>query len=280
MVNINSVSDSAIARSSDCNYNKGLSPLIQLAEALRGFQEEKTLSFDLKVLQNPLAIDQMGGQGALLKWVLQTIEAYFGSMEAIELLIEVPSLWYRELATALIPHEVYVLYRPDEFDSYLSNPTPLSIGVHQLQQHDIRQLETPDRPIQFWVINTTNEYMNIRSRQPRYIQTDNLRLFDWFRRYEWKVPITKIDYQSHASDGEFVELFDAIQTEEPRMVVVENLPHENALLVVSITDSQGNVLHWRGENLMGLEGTYYFFTHELPIENHDAQVKIFIWRNH
>jgi hypothetical protein len=278
ITNISSITDSLIISSSTCNYNNSLSPIIQLSEALKGFQEEKTLSFDLKVLQNPVAIDRMGGQGALLKFVLQTIETHFGSLHSLETLIEVPSVWYRELATSLIPYEVYVLYPTDEFHEGVTHLIPLSIGVHQVQQQEINQLETQSRPVQFWVVNTANEYMKIQSSQPRYIQTDNLPLFDWFQRNDWIVPIKRIDYQPLAYDTEFIDLFEAIQPEEPCMIQFENLPLENALLVVSIIDRHGNTIHWRGENLMELDGSYYYFTHEFPHEAKDTQIKVFIWR--
>ena len=180
LVNIATMTDSSIEANSACNYSAEISRFEDLVKALDTLKDTtKTLSLDLKVLQNPEAIKSFGGEAELALFVAERIKNYL-SKNNNNVFIEVPFSSQVDIMESITGKTTFLIHNSFEYlwQSFRMNH---SAPIHHFYTDVPELFENYGQKSLLWVVNSAEEMMNVLALRPTAIQTDNISMVQFFR---------------------------------------------------------------------------------------------------
>lgn len=180
LVNIATITDSSIEAYGACNYSAEISRFEDLVKALDTLKDTtKTLSLDLKVLQNPEAIKSFGGEAELALFVAERIKNYL-SKNNNNVFIEVPFSSQVDIMESITGKTTFLIHNSFEYlrQSFRMNH---SAPIHHFYTDVPELFENYGQKSLLWVVNSAEEMMNVLALRPTAIQTDNISMVQFFR---------------------------------------------------------------------------------------------------
>ena len=284
-VNFNTLSDSVIEMVSDCKYDGALAQLSQLVTEIKNKQfTDKTLSLDLKLLQNPVTLKKFGGE-KLTNYTIEILNKSLLSLKEFSVLAEVPEQYQYELFNEKSAFETYLIQK--NFD-YLSNNTSAinySAPIHYLNSDSItKKLNKRKGKLQLWVVNSAEEFFNASLVEPNYIQSDNLPMLNFFRKLKagFAEELEKV-ISSILSNDEFITILDVEAENNPdklyKFSVKNDVPDSlEVLLVISGKDKAGENTFWEKVDY-NKKKHYYFYDATLNQSRQTSKIKFYLWNS-
>lgn len=285
LVNMAWLHDTEIRSASTCNYHGELIPLSELvAELKKENYTDKTLSLDLKVLQNKEAIERFGGMIPLAEAVINQTKK-LEVLSGYSVLAETPNMEYVTYFEEHTPFEIYLLARKRaDFEKPI--PKGYSADIN-LFISDSLKIDTTKK-LQLWVVNSIGDMLKSFSLEPDYIQSDNIPLVDFVVKTttdELRPSILIADENFGTSTREeYVSIaefdLDSLLREvmtELEYSAVDSLK-KPLLLVYSCTNNQGQSVFWAADEIGSKKHHYYKFINPKKLrENGGVVLKIYIW---
>ena len=180
LVNIATITDSIIEAYGACNYSSEIDRFEDLVKALDTLKHTtKTLSLDLKVLQNPESIEAYGGEAELALFVAERIKNYL-SKNNNNVFIEVPYSSQVDIMESITGKTTFLIHNSFE---YLRQSLRMnhSAPIHHFYTDVPELFESYGQKSLLWVVNSAEEMMNALALRPSAIQTDNIPMVQFFR---------------------------------------------------------------------------------------------------
>ena len=180
LVNIATITDSIIEAYGACNYSSEIDRFEDLVKALDTLKHTtKTLSLDLKALQNPESIEAYGGEAELALFVAERIKNYL-SKNNNNVFIEVPYSSQVDIMESKTGKTTFLIHNSFEYlrQSFRMNH---SAPIHHFYTDVPELFESYGQKSLLWVVNSTEEMMNALALRPSAIQTDNIPMVQFFR---------------------------------------------------------------------------------------------------
>jgi len=180
LVNIATITDSSIEAYGACNYSSEIARFEDLVKVLdRSKDTTKTLSLDLKVLQNPESIKAYGGEAELALFVAERIKNYL-SKNNNNVFIEVPYSSQVDIMESITGKTTFLIHNSFE---YLRQSLRMnhSAPIHHFYTDVPELFESYGQKSLLWVVNSAEEMMNALALRPTAIQTDNISMVQFFR---------------------------------------------------------------------------------------------------
>jgi hypothetical protein len=181
LVNIASMTDSSIEVNSACNYSAEVARFTDLVKALENVKHQsKTLSLDLKVLQNPESIKTFGGEAELAMFIAEKINTLTSTMTSYDLFIEVPFSSQVHIMESITGRTTFLIHNSFEYlreSLRMNHSSPIHHYYEDVPSlfHDYGQQSL------LWVVNSADEMMNALALNPTAIQTDNIPMVQFFK---------------------------------------------------------------------------------------------------
>jgi len=180
LVNIATITDSIIEAYGACNYSSEIDRFEDLVKALDTLKHTtKTLSLDLKALQNPESIEAYGGEAELALFVAERIKNYL-SKNNNNVFIEVPYSSQVDIMESITGKTTFLIHNSFE---YLRQSLRMnhSAPIHHFYTDVPELFESYGQKSLLWVVNSAEEMMNALALRPSAIQTDNIPMVQFFR---------------------------------------------------------------------------------------------------
>ena len=281
LVNIASISDSSIEANSVCNYASKIARFEDLVKALDTLKDTtKTLSLDLKVLQNPESIKTFGGEAELALFVAERIKNLLSEKNSYQVFIEVPFSSQVHIMESITGRTTFLIHNSFE---YLREPLRMnhSAPIHHFYE-DLPQLfNNYGQKSLLWVVNSADEMMNAITLKPKAIQTDNIPMVHFFQGLSKKggniKELARLPQQT-TSEEYILIMEQPINFDKDVLFEVEipSLLGEEVLLVISSVNQQGEATSWQA--ITPNKSHHYFY---FGAKHHNAlettTMKFFLW---
>lgn len=248
--NFSSLKNEQIKEISQCNYDLSL---IELKELTHFFSNHnnKFLSLDLKVLQNPLAIQRFGGREELAKLIVEKLNE-INIKKIFNVLVEIP---FKDQLTVFESqgYKTFLLHHSsnntDSLD--IKNINGLSLDINDIMNDESsQQLVKKVEKKQIWTINDGTDLFMALKHNPDFIQTDYLQLIGLAKKAENK--FTLIESKNKAAlKEEFSPIFKSTLEESKSFFIAVNFisktdfSKDDLAIVVSVNDESGQSLFWK-----------------------------------
>jgi hypothetical protein len=280
LVNIATMTDSSIEVNSACNYSAEIARFEDLVKALdKENDQTKTVSLDLKVLQNPEAIKTFGGEAELAIFIAEKINMLTSELNYYDVFVEVPYSSQVHIMESITGRTTFLIHNSFE---YLRQSLRMnhSAPIHHFYE-DVPQLfESYGQKSLLWVVNSADEMMNALALRPTAIQTDNIPMVQFFRELPRRGQVVETaTYSNSDTLSDFFILTEVNKQIEENQLIEVNFGQNNMEgihLVFSSTNQSGEGTKWKSVPIH--DSTHYFFLgkneHELlGSENY----KIYLW---
>ena len=181
LVNIASMTDSSIEVNSVCNYSAEVARFNDLVKALEKVKHQtKTLSLDLKVLQNPESIKRFGGEAELALFVAERIKTLLSEKNSYQVFVEVPFSSQLHIMESITGRTTFLIHNSFE---YLRQSLRMnhSAPIHHYYKDVPSLFHNYGQQSLLWVVNSADEMMNALALNPTAIQTDNIPMVQFFK---------------------------------------------------------------------------------------------------
>lgn len=281
LVNIASMTDSSIEVNSACNYSAEVARFKDLVKALENVKHQsKTLSLDLKVLQNPEAIKTFGGEAELAMFIAEKINSLISEMNTFEVFIEVPFSSQVHIMESITEKTTFLIHNSFEYlrQSLRENH---SSPIHHYYKDVPSLFQNYGQQSLLWVVNSADEMMNALALNPTAIQTDNIPMVQFFRSLPTRGIVSetlRIPPPKETTDFLLIKEGTLPLKEDVLFEIeLDKKQLEHVQIVFSAVDGQGNTTKW--ESLPILKNTVHFFQ---GTQEHSAlqtkRYKLYLWR--
>ena len=281
LVNIASMTDSSIEVNSACNYSAEVARFKDLVKALENVKHQsKTLSLDLKVLQNPEAIKTFGGEAELAMFIAEKINDLISEMNIFKVFIEVPFSSQVHIMESITGRNTFLIHNSFE---YLRQSLRMnhSSPIHHYYEDMPSLFHDYGKQSLLWVINSADEMMNALALNPTAIQTDNIPMVQFFRSLPTRGIVSetlRIPPPKETTDFLLIKEGTVPLKEDVLFEIeLDKKQLERVQIVFSAVDGQGNTTKW--ESLPILKNTVHFFQ---GTQEHSAlqtkRYKLYLWR--
>ena len=278
LVNIATITDSSIEAYGACNYSSEIARFEDLVKVLDRLKDTtKTLSLDLKVLQNPESIKAYGGEAELALFVAERIKNYL--LKNNNIFIEVPFSSQVDIMESITGKTTFLIQNSFE---YLRQSLRMnhSAPIHHFYTDVPELFESYGQKSLLWVVNSADEMMNALALRPTAIQTDNIPMVQFFRKLPRRGQVVETaTYSSSDTLSDFFILMDFNKNIEENQLLEVNFGQNNMEgihLVFSSTNQFGEGTKWKSVPIH--DSTHYFFLGKLEHELLGSKnYKIYLW---
>lgn len=286
-VNFHLLQDEEIRKISACNYNNQLITVGELqAELSKLHAKNKSISLDLKVLQNPVALEAFITAENLAQNVMKALDFKSEFKEQFNIMVEIPD------NAQLKAFEGFSAVRYKLCINTNCNTRPavnqkagLSVGLHIAARHPevVSLFKENELPIQLWTVNSGAELKQALDLQPDYIQTDNLPLIRAAHQVQSRY--REAYHQEHLSiENEFTEIYNKNQsTGQPFFVEVlfespQTFPQDDLMLVLTGSKNDETIL-WKGIDVKQGKNEILEFINTRHLNfSGNSRLKFYFWK--
>ena len=277
--------DKQIRIASVCSYSN---QLVKLRDFIDLAQEQnwkgKVLSLDLKALYNPETVAHFGGDEKLAEFVAKELTQLLKEVE-MEVLLEVKNEQQVKIFREILPFKTFMVnYNPTQelSDKSAKESIPLSLPIYNLPKNFTVDSKNG---LQLWTINDADDFFHALRYKPSHLQSDNVPMMRFFKRVQQGEQLHLIaSYPiSIGDDGlvsDFYPLVDEKLGKFPelfRFVFDKTKFPKETILVVSVTNAEGENVYWKGTDLTKNATPYFFIDHEFFKANRGETIQIHIW---
>ena len=280
--NIALLTDSMVEEYSKCSYGAEVACLEDLIIALiEKNTSSKTLSLDLKVLQNPVSLEHFGGENELAKLVAEQIKHHFSELSTVQLFVEVPSESQVRIFEEITGKTTFLIHNSFEYlrkESRFNHSAP----IHHFNDEVPQLFQSYGQQSLVWVVNSADEMMAALQLRPTAIQTDNIPMVQFFKQLPQRGDVlASHTYPASDTVSDFfllTEVNEQINQDKLYEVDFGKNKLEGIQLVFSSADNLGANTKWKSLPLY--KSKHYFFLGEKEHELLGTKAfKIYLWHS-
>lgn len=277
-VNINALSDDQINEINICNYEYGISTLKDLVLRLKTI-DSTYISFDLKILQNPLALDKFNGEVELAKLVSLNLNKELEGLSNSKIFIEVPFEKQVSIFEQYPKYHTFLIHKSFEYlrDSVIHNH---SDPIHHFYNEIPQLYRKQNKKSMLWVVNSAEDMMNALKLKPEIIQTDNIPMANFFKKLNLRGKLVgKFTTQDNESQSNFLSLYeDVFPIQEDYLLEVDfgSNKFEGTQLVMSSFNEKEDSNKWLSIPIYR-QKHYFFIGKDEHQQLQSKKIKFYLW---
>lgn len=276
---ISSLHDKQIEQTNSEHFSNNLIKLNNLMQNIQLNYCNKTICFDLKVLQNKNTIEQFKGKNNLAKIVAKQINKLKINRKKITVILEIYGKKQLDVIKKRCHLKSFLVYDQSPNAKYYKNINASFSINDTFHQHFLNSKIQKS----VWVANTCKDFENATRYRPNFIQTDHISLGRFFKKSKKQKLNKKIlfEHKHIKSKTEFIDLFSYYTINKSNSIIeieIEAEMKDTLNLVFAANNNKSKLIYWTNHKVFnGEKNIKQYIDINYFRRNKAHKVNVYLW---